>query len=156
MRGRLIFKFLAEIYRLDTSTSATNYDDDFKESVKTDTQCIRNKHPPIRIPCQVEDKLFEEMQLLASGHVPRTRVDLVFHFRDLERLELIDDAGQARIRIGDRLSAIYDVTGSLVQQMRSPLYVTEARPIGFGLDLLNPSRNLLLVTFEPRASGTRR
>ena len=47
MRGRLIFSFLAELYRLDTVTTATDdpdgagpltggYDPDFKESVLVD------------------------------------------------------------------------------------------------------------------------
>ena len=39
-----------------------------------------------------------------------------------------------------------------MQRLRTPpgLYVTEARPIGFGLFRPRPQRNLLLVTFEPR------
>jgi hypothetical protein len=40
----------------------------------------------------------------------------------------------------------------LVQSVRTPpgLYVTEARPSGFGLNMTRPQRNLLMVTFEDR------
>jgi len=43
----------------------------------------------------------------------------------------------------------------LVQAVRTPpgLYVTEARPIGFGLHRRRPSRNLLLVSFQDRAAA---
>ena len=44
----------------------------------------------------------------------------------------------------------------LVQEMRNPLYVTEAIPMGFGLNMAKPFRNLLLVTFENREQGARR
>lgn len=96
--------------------------------------------------------------MFAAGNSPRSRVELVFHFRDLERLGLVDvPSGEASIRPGDRLGALYDKAGTLVQAIRTPpgLYVTEARPIGFGLHRPRPSRNLLLVAFEERqlASG---
>ncbi|NVJ28865.1 hypothetical protein HUW62_47535, partial [Myxococcus sp. AM011] len=65
--------------------------------------------------------------------------------------------GDALIRPSDRLGALYDVTGALVQAVRTPpgLYVTEARPTGFGLHRRRPRRNLLLVTFNdrPQARG---
>jgi hypothetical protein len=42
-----------------------------------------------------------------------------------------------------------------VQAVRTPpgLYVTEARPIGFGLHRRRPSRNLLFVSFQDRAAA---
>jgi len=176
MRGRLIFKFLAEVCRLDTAATASldpdgsgplesGYDPDFKESVLVDTnddgigERIRQEHPAVQIPCQVDTKAFEELRMLASGNAPRTRVDLVFHFKDLERLGLVDlPSGDALLRPGDRLVAIYDLCGDLVQEVRTPpcLYVTEARPIGFGLNIQKPKRNLLMVTFEDRKPGSRR
>ena len=53
---------------------------------------------------------------------------------------------------GDRLGGLYDKAGDLVQAVRTPpgLYVTEARPSGFGLNMARPRRNLLMVTFEDR------
>lgn len=120
---------------------------------------IRIEHPPVRIPCQVEPKSFEELRMLGSGNSPRSLIDLIFHFRDLEQLDLVDAAsGDALLRPGDRLGGIYDLCGDLIQTIRTPpgLYITESRPIGFGLNLMKPSRNLLMVTFEDRPTGSRR
>ena len=176
MRGRLVFTFSAELHRLDCRAMATadpggagplttGHDPDFKEPVLVDRdgdgigERVRAEHPPVRLPCQVDTKAFEELRMLASGNAPRSQLDLVFHFKDLERLGLVDTAsGDALIRPGDRLAAIYDKAGALVQAVRTPpgLYVTEARPIGFGLGLSRPRRNLLHVTFGARQQGTRR
>ena len=170
MRGRLIFSFLAELFRLDTHAMATvdpdgggpletGYDPDFKELVVVDQdddgigERRRAEHEPVRVPCQVDTKVFEELRMFASGNAPRSRIDLVFHFKDLERLGLVDAAsGDALVRPGDRLAALYDKAGALVQSVRTPpgLYVTEARPTGFGLNMARPRRNLLLVAFEDR------
>ncbi len=168
MRGRLIFQFQAEVIRLDRQAMATlepGYDPDFKEPVLVDNnddgvgERIRHEHPPIRIPCQVETKVFEDLQMMASGNAPQTKIHLVFHFKDLERMGLVDAlTGKALMAPGDRLAALHDMQGHLVQAFISPndLYVTEARPIGFGLNLRSPKRNLLLVTFEERTRASRR
>ena len=163
MRGRLIFRFSAELHRLDAR--ATRYDHDFKEPLRVDLEGdgigerLRSEHPAIRIPCQVEPQLFEFLSMKASGGDLRSDLDLVFHFRDLERLGLVDVAsGEALIRPSDRLGAIYDRAGALVQAIRTPpgLYVKEARPIGFGLGRARPRRNLLLVSFHSRSQAPRR
>jgi hypothetical protein len=68
---------------------------------------------------------------------------------------LVDPAtGDALLRVNDRLVAIRDLGGALVQAVRTPpgLYATEVQPTSFGLGL---SRNLLLVTFEERELGVR-
>ena len=174
MRGRLIFPFLAELCRLDTRGTAqgepdgtgslgAGYDPDFKESVLVDRnddgvgERVRREYPAIRLPCQVEPEVFDALRLLASGNAPRSRLELVFHFADLERVGLVDPtSGDALLRPGDRLIALCDLAGVLVQAIRTPpgLYVTEARPLGFGLNMANPQRNLLLVTFGDRPLAT--
>ena len=99
------------------------------------------------------------MRMATSGNTPRSSFDLVFHFRDLERLGLVDAAsGDALIRPSDRLGALYARDGALVQgraHASRSLYVTEARPIGFGLHRRRPNRNLLLVSFQDRAAARR-
>ena len=62
--------------------------------------------------------------------------------------------GDALLRVNDRLVAIYDLAGRLVQAIRTPpgLYATEVQPQSFGLGLC---RNLLLATFEERELGVR-
>ena len=104
MRGRLIFPFIAELHRLDTQAMALGdagagvppgYDDDFKEPILVDTdddgvgEPFRREHPPVRVPCQVEPEAFEALRMATSGNTPRSSFDLIFHFRDLERLGLV-------------------------------------------------------------------
>jgi hypothetical protein len=167
MRGRLIFRFRAEIHRLDTLATATTppgFDEDFKEPALLDVgegigARVRREHPPVLLPCQVEPQSFEALQQFASGDVPQSRVQLLCHYRDLEREGLVDPTtGGALIRVGDRLGALFDSAGALVQRVRTPpgLYVTEARPIGFGLFMPRPRRNLLLVTFDQRDTAAPR
>lgn len=170
MRGRLIFAFLAEIHRLDTAAMATEphgphpsgYDRDFKEPVLVDEDAdglaepFRRELPPVRIPCQVVPEAFEALRMAPSGNTPRSAFELIFHFKDLERLGLVDtDSGDALIRPSDRLGTLYDLEGKLVQRIRTPpgLYVTEARASGFGLCRRRPRRNLLVVSFEDRPAA---
>ena len=173
MRGRLIFPLLAQLHRLETAAmaaagpdgaggSASGYDEDFREPVLVDAdgdgvaEPFRREYPPLRIPCQVEPEAFEALRMTAAGNAPRSALELVFHFRDLERLELVDAAsGDALVRPGDRLGGLYDIEGRLVQAVRTPpgLYVTEARSIGFGLNRRRPTRNLLLVSLQDRPAA---
>jgi hypothetical protein len=167
MRGRLVFAFLAQLHRLDTLATATTppgYDDDFKEPALLDVgnaigERVRREHPPVLLPCQVESDAFEALQSFAAGNSPRSHARLVFHFSHLERAGLVNPTtGVALVHVGDRLGAIFDSAGQLVQSVRTPpgLYVTEARPIGFGLFMPRPRRNLLLVTFDERDTAAPR
>lgn len=166
MRGRLLQVFLAEVFRVDRALmivappeSGLGFDPDFHEPVRVDRnddgvgKPTRLELPPVRVPCQIEPKTMDEQRVFDAGHSPDSKLQLVMHFRDLERLELVHShTGEALIAPGDRLAAIYDRAGELVQEIRTPpgLYVTEARPIGWGLSMARPRRNLLLVTFEDR------
>jgi hypothetical protein len=107
----------------------------------------RAELPPVRIPCQVEPGEFESLHMTTSGNSPQTRVVLVFHFMDLERLALVDPTtGQALIRVGDRLAALCDRVGTPLETYRNPpgVFVVEARPSGYGLFRPLPRRNLLI------------
>ena len=169
MRGRLIRPLLAEIAQLDSAATASDldgpgaltsgYDPDFQETVLLPSargpgQDARREKPSILVPCQIEVQAFGELAELATGNSPRSRLVLVFHFADLERLGLVNPAtGDALFRVGDRLVAIRDRrTGALVQAVRTPpgLYLTEPQP-QFGLA---GRLNLLLARFEERALGT--
>ena len=170
MRGRLINPFLAELAQLDTELTAADpdgpgplmsgYDPDFKETVILATPTgrgidSRKEKAPVRVPCQVEVGAYEAMQQLTAGNSPNSRLTLVFHFQDLERMGLVDaGSGDALIRVNDRLVAIRAMDGDLVQAVRTPpgLFATEVQPQSFGLGL---SRNLLMVTFEERELGSR-
>ncbi len=165
MRGRLIFPLLADLHRLDPvamATQAPGYDADFKEPALLDpdgdglSDVFRREHPPIRVPCQVEPEALNSLRMTPSGNTPASSLDLVFHFRDLERLGLVDvTTGEALIRASDRLGGLFDTEGQLVWAVRTPpgLYVTEARHAGFGLSRRRPRRNLLVVSFSDRPAG---
>ena len=168
MRGRLLHPRAAELAQLDVAATAADpdgagplvsgYDPDFQETVMLPTPSgpgrdARREKPPILIPCQVEVQVFEALTELATGNSPRSRLVLVFHFSDLERLGLVDlETGEALLRVGDRLVAIRELrTGVLIQAVRTPpgLYLIEAQP-EFGL---GARRNLLMTTFAERALG---
>ena len=162
MRGRVIHPFLAEISQLDTlatskdpdasGTLTSGYDTDFREPVKlppataegpgTTVQEVR----VIRIPCQIEVLSYDKQHEFFSGNSPLGSMILVVHFTDLETLGYIDSAtNEATLRVGDRLDAIYNKCGVLVQTLRIPLYCTQVQPAEFGL---GGARNLLLLTFQ--------
>jgi len=136
-------------------------DPDFREPIGLDLdgdgigEVTRRELSPILVPCQVEPHTFEQLRMLPSGRAPRSSLDLVMHFRDLERLGLVDGDGRVGIATGDRLSGIYTLGGELVLPVQTPpgLFVTEARPSGFGLGFGRARRNLLLVSFADRAVG---
>lgn len=157
-RGRLLFPFIARLARLDTS--ASTYDQDFRtvtHSYPTGQAgarvSTRAELPVVELSCQVEDSRWEVQRQTATGNAPDSEIILVFHFSELESKGLVDVAsGDAMIRTGDRLVDLRSSkTGALVQASAKPnLFVTEARPGGFGLGL---SRNLLIVSFAERSQG---
>lgn len=145
--------------------SGLGFDPDFHEPVVVDRdgdgigERRRLELPAVRIPCQVEPRAMDDLQIHAAGNSPRSELQLVMHFRDLERLDLVEPAtGAARVVPGDRLGALHTRDGELVQRFLDPpgLFVTEARPIGWGLHAVLPRRNLLLVTFEDRQQAVGR
>ena len=164
MRGRLIFAFRADIRRIDAGAVQADIDPDFKEPRLVDQNDDgvpdgqRPELPVVSVPCQLEPKTFDDLQMMAAGNSPRNDLTLVFHFRDLERLGLIDRAtGTPGIANGDRLDAIRTRRGVLVQRIptRPGLYATELTQRGFGLGR-TPKRNLLMARFSSRPTATRR
>ncbi len=168
MRGRLIFPFRADIRQLDTDATDANdggkagdvgYDDDFKEPtplapVTEEGAGLSNRRekPALYLPAQVEMGTGEKMRQFFQGNDPSSRLVLIFHFRDLERLGLVDSVGNAKIRVGDRLHALSPLRGSVVDTRAAwtptkPLFAVEVQPNAFGIGL---SRNLLFAYFESR------
>ena len=171
MRGKLIFPMLAEIAQLRTDLVeedpdgagplTSGYDEDFREPIvivnSNDDPTIGSVHRIERcilIPAQIETREVEHLNQIASGASPQNTIDLVFHFKDLERLNLVDeDSGEAKLRNNDRLVSLRKKRrGGFIQEFRNPpgLFATEVQPRGFGF---GDNRNLLLVTFRERALG---
>lgn len=166
LRGRLINPFMAVIARLDRNATReqspddaaqipSGYDDVFKEPiVVTDDAGARDevrREKLIYVPCQVEDHAYMAQRMTLAGNNPDSRLNLVFHFRDLEKLGLVDpETGTARITPNDRLVEIRSYCCKrLIQKIADPpgLYATQALPTAF---TLGGQRNLLVVTFQER------
>lgn len=161
MRGRLVFPVIAELRRLDAAAmtaASPAVDPDFDEPHRAAPGAlVRVELPPLRLPCQVESGLERALAPSAAGDVPRFRIALVFHFRDLERADLVEPlTGVARLAVGDRLAALYDQQGALVEMFPNPpgYFATAATPLSYGLGA-NPRANLLLVEFADRPQGLR-
>mgnify|MGYP001817289396 CR=1 FL=1 len=167
-RGRLIFPFLAVIARLDVIKSSSDpdgageldegYDHVLREPhTYTNTSGVRQdtrQDKCILVPCQIEDRVLEGQRQIQAGNNPQSIMTLVFHFRDLERLGLVDrTTGMANIRPNDRLDRLLHCrTKKLVQSFRNPpgLFAVSCTPAGFGI---GNARNLLLCVFEEREQG---
>lgn len=155
--------------RLDTAAMAADpdgageltsgYDDDFREPVAVAQSASDTTGTTVRVetevqfPAQIEPQSFDNLQQLFSGAHSGALVELIAHFRDLERLGLVDAVtGLPLINHNDRLSAIYNPDGELIQTIPNPpgLYCVQVQPRGFGF---GRQRNLLLLSFEAREQG---
>lgn len=155
-RGRLLQKFLVEMFQLDLQGmgEGSGLDPDYKEPVLADTNDgrglpNRQELSPIMIPAQIEPDSFNRQSMKELGDQKTGVFAVTFHFIDLEQMGLVDMAtGVALIRPSDRMGAIYEMDGTLVQQFPDPpgMYVNEATP-QFGI---GGKRNLLLVRMQSR------
>lgn len=168
-RGRLIFPYAVDIARLDQVATAADpdgagpltlgYDPDFREPVLVPDSSrlgvsARKEATLVRIKAQIDPDSFLMLQAVANGNSPESRVTIVAHFRDLENAGLVEaSTGMAVFKTGDRLDAIYSLSGVLVQKILNPpgLFLTEAKPTGWGLG--SPRPNLLELTFSSRDQG---
>ncbi len=158
MRGRLIWPFLLRVHRLNAygTETAGGYDDAFSEPKVDGGAPMRVEHPPILVPCQPENNVYDQLAMTGTGNDPITRKVFTFHFQDLERLELVDPvSGNALIRVGDRATKVYTAAGEFIQDLRGEdgLFCTEAQPASFGLS--GGRRNLLVAVFEQRDKSYR-
>lgn len=165
MRGRLINPVMAKVERLHTVSTAADpdgageltsgYDSVFREPRRLpSTGTVATKYyPAVLIPCQFEpEDMFEKLGQTAGGNDPDSLVRVVFHFADLEELNLVDVAtGDALLRLNDRLIAIHRFSDQTLMQragLEEGLYCTEARPVSFGL--AGGERNLLICSYAAR------
>jgi hypothetical protein len=166
MRGRLYEPFLAELYQLDVPATAADpdatgklhsgMDPDFKQVTSYTDATTKKRTSAIRygaaqlVPCQIEINTFDTLQVMPTGAEAQARVVLVFHYRTLEAMGLIDMAtGDCAIKISDKVTSIKNTQGETVHVFRLGLYVTAVVP-SFGI---GTRPDLLLVTFEDRAQG---
>ena len=166
MRGRLINPFVADLRQLDTVATAASvdggsatggYDEVFRTPVRVPDSSARGSHShrvekdALLVPCQVDPGFKYNPRQGLEGLVPQGHVILLFHFRDLERLGLLDAHGASTIRNADRLAAIYSPDGATaIQSFPDPpgQYVINTTPISWGFR--GGSRNVLRVEFAER------
>jgi len=166
-RGRLIWPMLIELGQLDTDATAADpdgagsltrgYDDDFHEPVVVPPADVDSStrgtlwrvETMVSFYAQLEDNTYELLQMLATGRSPMGQLKVVVHFTELERRGLIAADGMPTIHVNDRLAAVYQANGTLIQQIANPpgLFCVEVQP---RLGGLGGTRNLLLLSFEAR------
>lgn len=170
-RGRLIHPFLIRIAPLDIAGTAADpdgagalesgYDKYTREPVRVpnNTQrgsSARKEKDPIDLLAQVEDAAWEALTMMRTGNSARTELTIVIHFSELEARGLVSETTGAALvpKVGDRLVSIHNREGVLIQEVPNPpgLYCMQPQPRGYGL---GESRNLLVCTFEDRATSTR-
>jgi hypothetical protein len=143
-RGRLLRPLLVEIERIDTAaTEAADANGKRVDPVRF--------FPAVRVRAQVEQQNTKAQQQGAAGDIPDSRYQLVMHFKDLEKLDLVDANREPRFQANDRFLAIYTLGGALEQRFDPPLRVIEVQR-GFGL---GSRRNLCILVTEDRPTGIR-
>jgi hypothetical protein len=155
-RGRLLRPLVVEIAQLDTNATelAEGYDPVWRTPKTTYPGGVRTKgqqyKPSIRLRAQVEPASEAAQQRTVAGDVPDSKMVLVFHYIDLAALNLVDENGHPKIRVNDKLLAVYTRGAVLIKRLIPELFATEVLDTGLGL---GGDRNLAAVTFEDRPQG---
>lgn len=149
MRVPLISPMTVVIQRLElgptqgvvTTPEGAGFDPDFREpvglqgsggSAVTDTRVYGEE---IKIPCQVEFKTYEELQMVEQGDAGLTKIAAVLHRKHLKELDLLDDNGNVTLKKGDKIVR-FEKQGRTVLVPSGDLYVYRIDPAsqGFGPD----------------------
>jgi hypothetical protein len=165
MKGRLIQKFKARLGRLDTVTQAAagDFDTVLREPVKRDATgdghgaLVRTERTADVVPCQVGNNRWENRAQTDLGNDPDGDVVLYFFAKDLEEASLFDAAtGRPLIQVGTRLLALLDCRDeTTVLDYGAGLFCEESSPVGWGLSMARPRRNLVRAVFRRRKRGSR-
>jgi hypothetical protein len=168
MRGRLIQRFVCVLYRLDPVATAAvvggGYDPEFGEAkrVNNSTQLgspSRREQAALRLTCQLDrDPEWDSDILTRGGHMKEAAILIVLFLADLETAGLVDGNGNPKIYAGDRVGAIEDLNGNLVQTFVNPpgMFVSETEQIGYGLAAFGvPRHNLFVLKCNPEIKGGR-
>ena len=155
-RGRLLRPLVAELAQLDTNATATagGFDPVWRSVRTTYPNGVRTKgeqyKPSIKVRCQVEPGTEAAQVRSVAGNIPDSKMVLVFHYQDLERLGLIDPDGHPKVRVNDKLLAIWSPQLVLLKKLVPELFATEVLDSGLGF---GGNRNLAAVTFDDRPQG---
>lgn len=116
------------------------YDPDFHEPYPYEDsgefKDTRQYLSPVRVPCQVEVKPFEEVQQVVQGNAHVTEMTFVLHRKDLRRLGLVCSLnGTHKIPLNSKVTSIEHTRQACqtTKGLRSPLYIVEIRPGSWGM-----------------------
>lgn len=166
MRGRLIQKFVAVLYRIDTAATAAvvggGFDPEFGEALPVVDGSLLGasslrEQAAIRLPCQLDRKTWGAVGAARSGYEENADIILALHYTDLENAGLIGVDGVPRIYPGDRVGAIEDLNGATQEVFANPpgMFVTDLERAGYGLAAFGvPRFNLLLLYCSKRHQAT--
>jgi len=157
MRGRLIQKFVIDIARLNEAATAAvvggGYDSDFHEAlpVPDGTQTgasSKRYHDVDTLPCQLDRENWGRVVETRGGENIKADIVVVLHRPDLERLGLLNTAGQPVFKRGDRVIEIRNRKGGVEEQFDDPpgMFVDDMDTAGHGLAAFGtPRQNLLYL-----------
>lgn len=155
------------LHRLDTrgtravdppGAATVGYDADMREpipyedagdgSVKSTVRYLK----PIRVPCQVEIKTFEEVRQQFMGDAPILNMIFVLHRKCLLKLDLLvvdqdcPRGGAPKIKTNDKITAVEKNghEGYVTQPFKEPLYIVQVQPASWGM---GPDGHDLLLAF---------
>lgn len=146
-RGDLIHPQRARIERLDTLASKAAFNPILKGPRPEQDPTYM---PAVDVRCQVEQGQDAVQVRSPMGDIPTSQIKLILHYRDLERMGLVDANGGASFRKGDRLVALLTRRGAIERFYSPPLYCTAVEDGGHGR---GGRRNLCVLSYENRPQG---
>lgn len=162
MRGRLIQRFVAVLYRLDATATAAvtggGYDTiwGWPKPVVDGTQTgapSRRERAAVRVPCQVDRRRFGQDRLTRGGVELEIDLTLTLFEPDLVALGLMDASGRPALYAGDRIGALEQIDGTIVETFPNPpgLFVVGIERAGHGLAAFGTPRNNLCLVYAQHA-----
>jgi len=165
MRGRLINKFVALLYRVDVDATAAvvggGFDDEFNtlRPVADGSQAgasTRREHTAVRVDCQIDTRTWGDATITRGGFEATADIELALFVPNLRALGLMDSNGNVLISPGDRIDSIEAKDGEVQAKFVDPpgLYVTKIERRGYGLAAFGTAKfNLVVLTCGPQRQG---
>jgi len=156
MRGDLIFQFKAVYKRVDeTEYDTANVDPMLGTPVLVDDGRLAKfktieEAEEIKMRCQIYENPKKTI-ITDKGQEIKPMLMLLHHYRDIEMAGLLNSDNNIDLRIGDRLVRIEDKFGRTVKTFGTiELFVMHISDAGFGIDIVNPTRNLVEISFNKK------
>lgn len=144
---------------------STGYDEDYREPYKVENsgevESTRRYKAPVRIPCQVETRSYEEVAQVAQGDASVTTMVFVLFNKDLTRLGLLRRSADAPcgllslLKTSDRIDTIEQVAspGSVIQSFKGndKLYIFQVLPGSWGMGPTGQDLQIVYTSNRPNS-----